>query len=96
MGKDLSEMTLEELWDLFTIFLVAHDDRWNDSFHEIEKTLTRTFSRSACYPDQPYRKHRHSGDMDQEYRFYLQMYGRSTKEIWRTILTYSRSLNFFR
>ena len=26
MGKDLSEMTLEELWELFPIFLVAHDD----------------------------------------------------------------------
>ena len=40
MGKDLSEMTLEELWELFPIFLVAHDDRWKDSFNEIEKTLT--------------------------------------------------------
>ncbi len=26
MGKDLSEMTLEELWELFPITLVAHDD----------------------------------------------------------------------
>ena len=40
MGKDLSEMTLEELWELFPIFLVAHDDRWKDSFNEIGKTLT--------------------------------------------------------
>ena len=40
MGKDLSEMTLEALWELFPIFLVAHDDRWKDSFNEIEKTLT--------------------------------------------------------
>ena len=40
MGKDLSDMTLEELWELFPIFLVAHDDRWKDSFHEIEKTMT--------------------------------------------------------
>ncbi len=39
MGKKLSEMTLEELWELFPIFLVAHDDRWEDSFIEIEKTL---------------------------------------------------------
>ena len=29
MGKELSEMTLEELWDLFPIFLVQHDDQWN-------------------------------------------------------------------
>ena len=40
MGKDLSEMTLEELWELFPIFLVAHDDHWKDNFNEIEKTLT--------------------------------------------------------
>ena len=40
MGKELSEMTLEELWELFLIFLVAHDDRWKDSFNEIEQTLT--------------------------------------------------------
>ena len=40
MGKDLSEMTQEELWKLFPIFLVAHDDRWKDSFNEIQKTLT--------------------------------------------------------
>ena len=26
MGKELSEMTLEELWDLFPIFLVQHDE----------------------------------------------------------------------
>ena len=40
MGKDLSEMTLEELWELFPIYLVAHDDQWKDSFNEIKKTLT--------------------------------------------------------
>ena len=39
MGKDLSEMTLEELWELFPIFLVVHDDQWKDSFNEIEKML---------------------------------------------------------
>ena len=44
MGKDLSEMTLEELWELFPIFLVAHDDRWKDGFNEIEKTLTGLLS----------------------------------------------------
>ena len=40
MSKHLSEMTLDELWELFPIFLVAHDDRWTDSYNEIEKTLT--------------------------------------------------------
>ena len=44
MGKDLSEMTLEELWELFPIVLVAHDDRWKDSFVEIEKTLTELWA----------------------------------------------------
>ena len=44
MGKALSEMTLEELWELFPIFLVAHDDRWKDNFNEIEKTLTGLLS----------------------------------------------------
>ena len=40
MGKDLSKMILEELWALFPIFLVPHDDRWKDSFNEIRQTLT--------------------------------------------------------
>ena len=44
MRKKLSEMTLEELWELFPIFLVAHDDRWKDSFNEIGKTLTGLLS----------------------------------------------------
>ena len=44
MGRNLSEMSLEELWELFPIFLVAHDDRWKDSFHEIEKMLTGLFA----------------------------------------------------
>ena len=49
MGRDLSEMSLEELWELFPIFLVAHDDRWKDSFHEIEKTLTALLADSLLY-----------------------------------------------
>ena len=40
MGKELSEMSMEELWELFPIFLVAHDDRWKDYYNEIEQTLT--------------------------------------------------------
>lgn len=39
MGKELSEMTSEELWELFPIFLVEHDDRWKDCYNEIEETL---------------------------------------------------------
>ena len=47
MEKELSEMTLEELWERFPIFLAAHDDRWKDSFCKIEKTLT---GRLSDYP----------------------------------------------
>ena len=47
MGKELSEMTLEELWDLFPIFLVQHDDQWNEYYKEIEYTITELL---AGYP----------------------------------------------
>ena len=40
MGKKLSEMTLEELWDLFPIFHVQHDDQWHEYFKKIEATIT--------------------------------------------------------
>lgn len=44
IGKDLSEMTLEELWELFPIFLVEHDDQWEVYYDEIEKELTGLLS----------------------------------------------------
>ena len=44
MKKELSEMTLEELWELFPIFLVPHDKKWNEYFCEIKKTLTGLLS----------------------------------------------------
>ncbi len=34
MSKRLSEMTLEELWQLFPIYLTAHDDRWGTWYYE--------------------------------------------------------------
>ena len=37
-------MTLEELWELFPIFLVEHDDRWEVYYDEIEKELTGLLS----------------------------------------------------
>ena len=40
MEKELSEMTLEELWELFPIFLVPHNAQWNEYYHEMESTLT--------------------------------------------------------
>ncbi len=47
MGKELSEMSLEELWELFPIFLVAHNDKWNLFYDEIESFLKTTL---AGYP----------------------------------------------
>ena len=55
MRKGLSEMTVEELWDLFPIFLVVHDDRWKDNYNEIEKRLTGLLS------DQPIVRISHIG-----------------------------------
>ena len=39
MGKELSEMTLAELWELFPIFLVQHDDKWKNYYKEIEASI---------------------------------------------------------
>lgn len=39
MGKELSQMSLEELWELFPIVLVAHNDKWNIIYEEIESLL---------------------------------------------------------
>lgn len=44
MGKKLSEMSLEELWELFPIFLVPHNDKWNIFYDEIESFLKITLS----------------------------------------------------
>lgn len=39
MGKKLSEMTLEELWQLFPIFLTEHQNSWADWYREEEALL---------------------------------------------------------
>lgn len=39
MSKKLSEMSLEELWELFPIFLTEHQDCWKDWFDEESKSL---------------------------------------------------------
>ena len=44
MGKKLSEMTLEELWDLFPIFLVPYDSKWNDYYKEMEDFIKSLLS----------------------------------------------------
>ncbi len=46
MGKELSQMSLDELWDLFPIALVAHDDKWELFYSEIETDLKSILS--AC------------------------------------------------
>ncbi len=46
MEKELSEMTLDELWEFFPIFLVEHNDKWNYFYDEIETKLQRILS--AC------------------------------------------------
>ncbi len=44
MSKELSQMSLEELWDLFPIFLVAHNDKWSVYYDEIETFLKNALS----------------------------------------------------
>lgn len=44
MAKELSEMTLQELWNLFPIFLVPHDDKWKVYYDEIRNFLEKTLS----------------------------------------------------
>lgn len=44
MGKELSQMSLEELWDLFPIFLVEHNDKWDLFYDEIEIVLKSILS----------------------------------------------------
>ena len=39
MKKKLSEMSLEELWQLFPIFLTEHQEYWKEWFHEEENLL---------------------------------------------------------
>lgn len=39
MGKKLSEMSLEELWQLFPIILTEHKDIWNVWFEEEKEIL---------------------------------------------------------
>ena len=44
MGKKLSEMSLEELWLLFPIFLEEHKDCWKEWYREEECLLKNVFS----------------------------------------------------
>lgn len=42
MGKKLSEMSLEELWQLFPIRLSPHNERWKADYSEMEAFLFRS------------------------------------------------------
>ncbi|MBO5163553.1 MAG: GrpB family protein [Ruminococcus sp.] len=44
MGKELSQMSLDELWELFPIALVAHNDKWKLFYDEIETELKSILS----------------------------------------------------
>ncbi len=45
LGKKLSEMTLEELWQLFPIFLTEHQECWKEWYLEEENLLKRVFTK---------------------------------------------------
>ena len=40
MSHSLSDLTLEELWQLFPIFLVEHDQAWQQQYDEMSDTLS--------------------------------------------------------
>jgi len=44
MEKALSEMTKEELWELFPIFLVPHSDKWARQYAEMASRLRELLS----------------------------------------------------
>lgn len=41
MGKKLSEMSLEELWELFPIYLTEHQDCWSEWYEEEQNILKK-------------------------------------------------------
>lgn len=47
MGKELSQMTLEELWELFPVFLVEQNEKWNQYYGEIEGLLRKILSETS-------------------------------------------------
>ena len=47
MGKKLSEMTLEELWQLFPIYLTEHQPYWKEWFFEEARVLEKALSTSV-------------------------------------------------
>ena len=54
MSKKLSKMTLEELWQLFPVFLTEHDDRWNawynEEYQRLNVLLSSIKARISLFP----------------------------------------------
>lgn len=48
MSKELSEMTLEELWQLFPVILVPHQDCWKDWFEEEKQQIAVLLADMNC------------------------------------------------
>ena len=46
MKKKLSEMSLEELWQLFPIFLTEHQECWKEWYREEESFLKNVFPKA--------------------------------------------------
>ncbi len=44
MSKQLSEMTLEELWQLFPVYLTKHNDKWDTWYNEEYQKLCALLS----------------------------------------------------
>lgn len=44
MGKELSEMSVEELWELFPTSLVSYKDTWEIDYHEMSVFLENVLS----------------------------------------------------
>lgn len=47
MGKKLSEMTLQELWQLFPIILTEHKEEWKQWYEEEKKLLCSVLPKDA-------------------------------------------------
>ena len=55
MDKKLSEMSLEELWQLFPIILTKHQECWKEWYLEEEKLLKNILPQVE--KNKPYRKY---------------------------------------
>lgn len=47
MGKELTDMTLEELWQLFPIILTEHDPKWKEWYEDEQQELQITLKNTG-------------------------------------------------